>query len=75
MKLIILLFLLAGCKTIDPYVGYSHLSNPRIDGDASDLVCAGVKVKQGLDFSASWCENLRNDWSGVNIDVEWVWDD
>ena len=71
MKLLILLFL-SGCA---PYVGYSHLSNPDVSGDGSDLVCAGVKVKQGLDFSVSWCENLRNDWSGVNIDVEWVWDE
>ena len=71
MKILLLLFL-TSCA---PYVGYTHLSDPSRDNDGSDLVCAGVKLQKGLDISAGWCENLRNDWSGINIDVEYVWDD
>ena len=71
MKLLILLFL-TGCA---PYVGYRHLSDPSISGDGSDLVCGGIKLDWALDASAGWCENLRNDWSGINIDLEYVWHD
>ena len=70
MKYFILLFL-AGCT---PYVGYSHISDPSISGDGSDIVCGGAKIEQGIEVSAAWCENLRNDWSGLKIDVEYVWD-
>lgn len=70
MRGIFLLVFLTGCA---PYVGYTHLSSPEIADDGYDLVCGGVKVERGLEMSAAWCENLNSDWSGVKLDVEYVW--
>ena len=68
--IIALLPLLSACA---PFVGYSHLSDPSVIDDGYDLVCGGVKVEKGVEISAAWCENLNNDWSGVKIDVDYVW--
>jgi len=67
MKILILLFL-SGCA---PYVGYTHLSDPRIANDGYDLVCAGVK---GEYISTGVCKNLaKNNGEFIKIDVEYVW--
>ncbi len=67
------LFLLSACETPAPYVGYTHLSDPDARDDGYDLVCVGLKAEKVVEVSASWCENLNNDWSGVKIDVDYVW--
>ena len=67
MKILILLFL-SGCA---PYVGYTHLSDPRIANDGYDLVCTGVK---GEYISTGICKNLgHNNGEFIKIDVEYVW--
>ena len=67
MKLLLLL-LLAGCS---PYVGYTHLSDPRIKGDGYDLFCGGVKTESEIEVTAGACKNLRGG-EFVKIDVEYV---
>ena len=68
-----MLLLLSACETPSPYVGYTHLSDPDVPGDGYDLVCVGLKTEKVVEVSASYCENLNNDWSGVKIDVDYVW--
>ncbi len=70
--IVILLFciLLTSCS---PFMGYAHISDPTAVNDGSDLICAGAKIDTTLDISAAWCNNLRNDWAGVKIEIEYVW--
>ena len=61
MALLAVLFLVivmaAGCA---PYVGYTHLSDPRINNDGYDLACLGneSEVKR-IQFDAAICQNMR----------------
>ena len=67
--------LLSACETVSPFVGYTHIDETPFSNDeqAYDLACGGVKIEKGVEISAAWCENLNNDWSGVKIDVDYVW--
>ena len=67
-KVILVLLLLSGCA---PYVGYTHLSDPRISNDGYDLVCTGVK---GEYLSTGVCKNLAP-YGGefIKVDLEYVW--
>jgi hypothetical protein len=67
---LLLLLLLSGCS---PYVGYTHLSDPRVENDGYDLVCGGAKIRKTLEVSAAVCGDLRGD-EYVKIDVEYVFD-
>ena len=65
---ILILLLLSGCS---PYVGYTHLSDPRIANDGYDLVCTGVK---GEYLSTGICRNLAdNKGEFIKVDLEYVW--
>ncbi len=70
MKALLLIPFLVGCA---PYVGYTHLSDPRINGDGYDLVCGGGKTKKNLDMSMAVCKNMRGG-EFIRLDVEYVWD-
>ena len=46
---------LAGCA---PYLEYEHLSDPRLNNDGYDLVCAGLSHDyKGLSISGGICHN------------------
>jgi hypothetical protein len=60
---------LSGCA---PYVGYTHLSDPQVDNDGYDLVCAGTKWTYA---KAALCKNLASAGGEyIKIDLEYVWD-
>ena len=70
-KLIALLaLLLAGCS---PYVGYTHLSNPTVNGDGYDLACGGVKVEKSVELTIGACKAARLSGTHLKLDVEYVW--
>jgi hypothetical protein len=62
---------MTGCTT-----SYHHLSNPHIDDDGYDLLCAGLEVDQKLRVAGKYCLNA-SDSSGddeyVMVDVVWKW--
>ena len=61
---------LVGCA---PFVGYSHLSDPRINDDGYDLVCGGAKITNALNLSFGVCRNLANsEGTLIKIDIEYV---
>ncbi len=66
---IFLLFILAGCA---PYVGYTHLSDPRIGDDGYDLVCGGLKADKTVELSAAVCKNLHGG-EYIKFDIEYIW--
>ena len=48
--------ILMGCT---PYIGYTHLSQPNIDDDGYDLICAGGEREKGrLRTDLAMCENI-----------------
>lgn len=66
--LLVVVICLSGCA---PYVGYTHLSDPRIANDGYDLVCTGVK---GEYLSTAVCKNLApNKGEFIKVDLEYVW--
>lgn len=66
--LYIVVVFLTGCA---PYVGYTHLSNPRVSNDGYDLVCTGLK---GEYLTTGVCKNLAdNSGEFVKVDLEYVW--
>ena len=53
---LLILLLLSGCT---PFIGYEHLSQPNVNDDGYDLICAGAEVEKGrFRGDASICENL-----------------
>ena len=56
MKYLPLLFL-CGCA---PYVGYTHISDPRIANDGYDLICGGTEQDiSELNTDLAICQNVR----------------
>ena len=60
--------LLSGCT---PFVSYQHLSDPRVDDDAYDMGCVGLKQYEGrLTAKASACHDAhRSDWL-AHVEIE-----
>lgn len=48
--------LLSGCA---PYVGYTHLSDPFVEGDGYDLICAGGELGNKLRADLGVCKNVH----------------
>ena len=69
--MLVIVLLIFGCS---PFIGYSHLSDPGIQGDGSDLVCAGVKLRDEVELTVGGCKNLRGG-QMLRIDAEYVWDE
>ena len=68
LYLLFMAVFIAGCA---PYVGYTHLSDPRVSSDGYDLVCGGVK---GEYLTAGVCKNMAaNGGEFVKLDLEYVW--
>lgn len=65
--LLMLLATLAGCAEFTPYVSARHTSNPTIDGDGLDVICAGAKYRSRLSVKAGYCGNVRG---GDILEVE-----
>ncbi len=61
------MLLLSGCESLTPIISAKHISDPSIDNDGYDLVCAGAKTKKRLSLKGSWCKNIRG---GDLIDIE-----
>ncbi len=72
LSLLFMAVFIAGCA---PYVGYTHLSDPRVTNDGYDLVCIGLKGEYLLiESTFGFCENTAA-YGGefVKLDLEYVW--
>lgn len=67
MRLLLLSCLLSGCA---PYVGYTHLSDPRIKDDGYDLICVGGETKEKLSIDTAVCKDVRGG-EMVKVDVRY----
>ena len=69
------LLLLGGCGFASPYVGYTHISDPQIDNDGLDFVCAGAVHDNGpLEARAALCESLSDGRDEVaRVDINYIW--
>jgi len=67
----IILSLLSGCSH---YVGYTHLSDPRIANDGYNLVCLGSQAEMVLTIDAAVCGNASpNRGEFVKVDIRYIW--
>jgi hypothetical protein len=72
---IILLLLLTGCESLTPYTAAEHKSNPHINDDGFNWICAGGKARGQLSAKLGYCWEIGagNNWNVIEARIEYDW--
>jgi hypothetical protein len=68
LALVLLSFLLTSCA---PYIGYRHVSNPTVDHDAIDTLCAGNEFRTVVEIKTGVCHVFYNGDTAFEVQVDY----
>lgn len=67
---IVVALLLGGCNM---YVAAEHKSEPHINNDGLDLLCAGFEHENQLEVKAGYCKDMREHFGLIELRIEYDW--
>lgn len=68
--MILAALLLGGCNM---YVAAEHKSDPHIEDDGLDLLCAGFEHEGQLEVKGGYCKDVRLGYGLYELRVEYDW--
>ena len=71
MKNLMILCATATLSSCAPYIGYRHVSNPTVDHDAIDTLCAGNEFRTVVEIKAGVCHVFYNGDTALEVQIDY----